>query len=344
MSKEQKQADHAGSGDASSLVSILAPCYNEERFLGPFLESVLNQSYAPLELLLVDDASTDRSLEIARSYEPRFAEKGIAYRILSSEQNRGAAAAINLALQQYRGNYLMWADSDDILLPENLSEKVHYLESHPEKDYVLCRMVSVDEHDLRKPTSLWKRTVPDGEDPMVEDLLLARNVLYGTNTVLVRREAFERAIPSNAIYESRQGQNYQLMLPLAYCCSCGYLDRVLAKYVIHADSHSMKKRSFDEQITRQKEFVILERETLSVIPGMTGEDFQHYMKLGEQQLLNNELRYALQYCRFSHYRFTLRELRSKGMQVYRTSIPLYYYGRKVKRALLSFARRFNPRL
>ena len=242
MSKEQKQADHAGSGDASSLVSILAPCYNEERFLGPFLESVLNQSYAPLELLLVDDASTDRSLEIARSYEPRFAEKGIAYRILSSEQNRGAAAAINLALRHYRGSYLMWADSDDILLPENLSEKVHYLESHPEKDYVLCRMVSVDEHDLRKPTSLWKRTVPDGEDPMVEDLLLARNVLYGTNTVLVRREAFERAIPSNAIYESRQGQNYQLLLPLAYN------DHRMAKSIENSIDFAAKRQVWQRMI------------------------------------------------------------------------------------------------
>lgn len=197
-------------------------------------------------------------------------------------------------------------------------------------------MVSVNEHDLNTSTFLWKREVPDGIDPMVEDLLLARNVLYGTNTILVRREAFERAIPSNAIYESRQGQNYQLLLPLAYCCNCGYLDRVLAKYVLHTDSHSNRKRSFEQQISRQKEFVILERETLATIPGITEEDFQYYMKLGEQQLLNNELRFALQYCRFSHYRSTLRELESKGMEVYRTSKPFFYYGRRVKRGLISF--------
>lgn len=326
------------------LVSVISPCYNGERYLKRFLDSVLQQSYSHIELLLVDDASTDHSVEIAQSYEKSFAEKGITYRILRCEKNRGAAAAINVGLKQYHGVYMMWADSDDILLPDNISEKVRYLEAHPEKDYVLCQMASVNEDDLDTPTYLWKRTVEEGNDPMLEDLLLARNVVYGQCVVLVRRKSFEKAIPSNSIYESQQGQNYQLLFPLAYCCKCGYINKVLAKYVIHADSHSKRKRSFEQQITRQKEFVVLERETLAAIPGMTEESFRYYMKLGEQQLLNNELRFALQYGRFAHYFRTRQKLENKGMQVYRTSLPFYYYGRIVKRALFTFARRFNPRL
>lgn len=68
------------------LVSVISPCYNGERYLKAFLDSVLQQSYPSIELLLVDDASTDLSIEIARSYEKRFAEKGIIYHILCSEK------------------------------------------------------------------------------------------------------------------------------------------------------------------------------------------------------------------------------------------------------------------
>lgn len=324
------------------LVSVISPCFNGERYLKGFLDSVLQQSYPHIELILVDDASTDHSVEIAQSYEKRFAEKGITYQILRREENRGAAAAINVGLKHYHGQYMMWADSDDILLPDNISEKVRYLEAHPEKDYVLCQMVSVNENDLDTPAFLWKRTVEDGNDPMLEDLLLARNVVYGQCVVLVRRTSFEKAIPSNSIYESRQGQNYQLLFPLAYCCRCGYIDKVLAKYVVHDDSHSNAKRSFEQQITRQKEFVVLERKTLSAIPGMTEEDFARYMKLGEQQLLNNELRLSLQYARFGHYYLTRKKLKTMGMQVYRLSKPVYFYGRIIKRGLCSLTSRFVP--
>ena len=318
---------------AAPLVSVLVPCYNEERYLARFLDSVLSQSYPAVELILVDDGSVDRSPEIACSYRECFAEKHFDFLFLRSEENRGQAAAINIALKHCRGDYLMWADSDDILLPDNVAEKVAFLEKHPECGFVLCSIVSVDENDLDTPLALSRRKLSGKKDPLVEDLLRGHNVVYGPGTILVRREAFREAIPSNAIYESRQGQNYQLMLPLAYKSKCGYLDKALAKYVIHPDSHSNRVRSFEEYVARQREFVVLIRETLEKIPGMTETDYTRYMKIAHEQLLNSELCCALQYRHFFHYYRVRGELKKKDLQVQRRARFMIYYGRKIKRLI-----------
>lgn len=156
-------------------------------------------------------------------------------------------------------------------------------------------------------------------------------MVYGPGTILVKREAFRKAIPSNAIYESRQGQNYQLMLPLAYCGKCGYLDMALAKYVIHPDSHSKRTRSFAEHVARQREFIVLVRETLERIPGMTETDYTRYMKIAYEQLLNTELCYSLQYGHFCHYWKVRGELKKKDLQLQRRARCIIYYGRKIKR-------------
>lgn len=315
------------------LVSIISPCYNVEKYLPRFLDSVLAQSYPSIELILIDDCSTDQTYTIAESYRQSFSERGFGFRLIRCDENRGAAAAINRGLPLMEGSCLMWADADDILMAENVSEKVRYLQNNPDQDFVLCQMASVYEHDLDTPVKIWKREISGDHDPLVEDLLLARNVVYGPGTVLARRSAFEKAIPDKVIYESRQGQNYQLILPLAHCCKCGYLDQILVKYVIHSDSHSNLYRSYEEKIRRQNEFIILIRETLFRIPGMKADDHERYMKLAEQLLLNNELKADLEAGHLIHYYRTRIKMKKEDIQISRNLKPLFYYGRYIKRKL-----------
>jgi glycosyltransferase involved in cell wall biosynthesis len=106
---------------ASPLVSILIPCHNAGRFLRETLDSALAQTYARIEVILVDDGSTDDSLAIARSYEPRI-------RITAGPQ-QGASAARNLATAQSSGDLLQYLDADDLLAADAVASRVGCLEA-----------------------------------------------------------------------------------------------------------------------------------------------------------------------------------------------------------------------
>jgi glycosyltransferase involved in cell wall biosynthesis len=261
-----------------SLVSIISPCYNGAKYLRGFLDSVIAQTYRPIELIFVDDGSTDNTKEIFESYRETF-EKTKIYPIYIYQENAGQASAINQGLCIYKGEYLMWSDSDDILLPQNIEIKVDYLEKHPEKGFVLCQGVSVKSGDLNTGMKILKRQADEPLDNMelFEDLILERNVVYVPATIMVRRQAVIKAIPSLRIYESRQGQNWQLMLPLAYCCEYGLIRKPLFKYVIHEDSHSHSERTYNEQILRSEEFEKLIITTIKNIPGIS--DLDRWTKL-----------------------------------------------------------------
>jgi glycosyltransferase involved in cell wall biosynthesis len=116
----------------TSFVSIIIPCHNAAPWLAQTLESALAQTWPEKEIFLVDDGSTDRSLEIARSFEAR------GLRILR-QSNRGAAAARNAALALARGDYLQFLDADDLLTPDKIDAQVNLLESRAPGHLASCR-------------------------------------------------------------------------------------------------------------------------------------------------------------------------------------------------------------
>ena len=105
------------------VVSVVMPLYNSEAFVVEAVESVLAQSYDKLELIAVDDCSTDASAQILAAY----ARDDARVRLLSHEQNRGAAAARNTALEQARGRYIAFLDADDVWLEGKLEEQIRFM-------------------------------------------------------------------------------------------------------------------------------------------------------------------------------------------------------------------------
>jgi GT2 family glycosyltransferase len=102
------------------LVTIVALCHNHARFLRPALDSVLAQTYANLEVILVDDGSTDESVAMLREYATAHPE----WQTLFLEQNVGNCAAFNQALARTHGQYVIDFATDDILLPERVTRQV----------------------------------------------------------------------------------------------------------------------------------------------------------------------------------------------------------------------------
>jgi len=110
------------------LVTTIIPVYNCERYLGDAIESVLNDSYGPMEIIVVDDGSTDATSQIARSY-PR-----VQYYF---QPNHGSAAARNLGLSFAKGSFFAFADADDLCVNEKVNRLMRTFQENPELEIVL---------------------------------------------------------------------------------------------------------------------------------------------------------------------------------------------------------------
>lgn len=115
----------------SPLVSCIIIFLNEERFLEEAIASVLAQTYENWELLLVDDGSTDKSSEIAKTYVKKYPEK-IIYLDHENHENRGMSASRNLGVSNAKGKYISYLDGDDVWLPNKLERQLEILKSQPE--------------------------------------------------------------------------------------------------------------------------------------------------------------------------------------------------------------------
>jgi glycosyltransferase involved in cell wall biosynthesis len=156
---------------SNKLVSIVIANYNYGRFLGESIASALAQTYAPVEVVFIDDGSRDDSLAIAQQYDIT----------VLAQANQGVCAARNNAVAQARGDYLLFLDADDILLPDALARLVARLEAAPaDIGYVYAQMEYFDHK-----TGLFESR------PFDARALSKSNYICVTS--LIRREAFDRA-------------------------------------------------------------------------------------------------------------------------------------------------------
>lgn len=159
------------------LVSVIIPCYNQAHFLGDAIESVLDQTYPYFEIIVVDDGSPDNTSEVAAGYP--------AVRCIRQE-NRGLAGARNGGIPHARGDYLLFLDSDDRLMPGAIETHLEYLEAYPE-----CAFVCGQQRVIDADGSLLKilRRPLIGAD--LYATLLARSHFVIPGSVMYRREIFD---------------------------------------------------------------------------------------------------------------------------------------------------------
>ncbi|WP_375584460.1 glycosyltransferase family 2 protein [Cyclobacterium xiamenense] len=135
------------------LVSVVIPCYNQGRYLEETVRSVLASTYRPLELLLINDGSTDDSLESARLLEKKYPE----VRVID-QPNSGVARARNTGIRAAKGEFVLPLDGDDTISDAYIGEAVAVLQQQPEVKVVYCQAVKFSETGQKawklKPFSL----------------------------------------------------------------------------------------------------------------------------------------------------------------------------------------------
>lgn len=209
-----------------ALVSVVMPVYNQADYLPAAIDSVLSQTYPNIELILLNDGSTDRSPEIGREY----AAKDSRVRFFE-QKNRGLAAARNAAIEKAEGEFICLLDSDDCMLPEKVEKQVNALLQDPKLDITYTAITIIDQND---------NVIGEMHDQAYPpELFLAqmffRNVLPNPITIMTKSECLKENLFNEAY---RIGEDYELILRLAHHYCFKYIDLPLTRYRRHTQNLS----------------------------------------------------------------------------------------------------------
>jgi alpha-1,3-rhamnosyltransferase len=212
-------------------VTISIPSYNHARFLPEAVESALGQTYPHIEILIVDDGSTDDSLAIAQSYQLKYPEK-IRAHTHPGRRNLGISATVNEAVKLSTGVYFSGLPSDDRLLPEKVEKQVAFLESHPQIGWVYGPARYIDARGDKLHGQLGEDISHDARP--LEKLIIANRV--PGMTVLARREYFEAvgAHDEDLIYS-----DWHFWIRMAARYRVGFMRKALVEYRLHGNNTSV---------------------------------------------------------------------------------------------------------
>jgi glycosyltransferase involved in cell wall biosynthesis len=203
-------------------VSVIIPTYNYGRFIAEAIESVLRQSLRPIEILVVDDGSTDDTREIVKSFND---DVGYVY-----QSNAGVCAARNLGAAESRGELICFMDADDTMVPESIEKQVAKF-AEDGVGLVHCGLRLVDD-DTRETIEL---KLEGGEDGVADNLLLWEGpVIAGPGAVVVSREAFSAVDGFDT--EMKVGEDWDFCYRVARKFKVRFVAEPLVIYRQHASA------------------------------------------------------------------------------------------------------------
>ncbi len=230
-------------GLKKGLISVIMSNYNTpEEYLRDAIESVLNQTYSEFEFIIVDDCSSDNSLEIIKSYnDPRIT-------VIKNETNLGITKSLNRALAVSKGEFIARMDADDICLSERFKKQVDYLKQHP--DTIVC--------------GTWVELFGDGASvyhekksckvlPEREELQI--NLLFGNHMNIIHPTAMfnHRLLKENNITYNENyifAQDYRMWVDCSQKGKLANIPEILFKYRIHDKAVSSDKKSVQTECAK----------------------------------------------------------------------------------------------
>ena len=203
-------------------VSILMPVYNGSQYLSEAIKSALAQTYKNIELLIVNDGSTDNSADIIR---PFLKDSRVIY---IEQKNAGVASARNTAIKKARGKYIGFLDQDDLWLPNKLSTQIKFLETNKEIAFVHSRQgyIQTDGAPIHTYSKDW---VSDLHGKCFTELFKRNRI--AVLTVLLRKSVIDDIGFFNETVS--RADDYELWLRICSKYSIGFQDKNLALYRCH---------------------------------------------------------------------------------------------------------------
>lgn len=225
------------------LVTVIIPAYNRVDYIEQAINSVLDQTYPRVQLIVVDDGSTDGTYEKIENYGNR-----LQLSIHPGHSNKGQSASINLGLRQSRGKYIAILDSDDYWASEKLDVQVNFLEKHPDIGLVYTNGYAVNARG-EKLYPIYGKDHEENNNP--DAVLLDCYILLPQNS-LVRKSVYTKAGFFEECY--RSAQDHDMLIRIAEVTKFAYLQDFLFFYRRHPGSISNNR----QELRWQTGFKILE--------------------------------------------------------------------------------------
>ena len=268
------------------LVSAIIPSYNHENYIEECVLSIVNQTYKNIELIVIDDGSTDRSREILEKLQKQYGF------VLVLQDNQGVSKTMNKAIRQYaKGKYITGSASDDFLMPDKVERQVNYMESDTDCSLVFGKVHMVD----AQSRIIEGLTVVDPVEDPVESVrfegLIERNCIPAAS-MMYRKDIWEQC---GGYDEDSILEDWDMWLKFAYSGKIVYLDEYFANYRWHATnqtSHTLKMYTAAWNLVQSWK----DRMT----PGLSRKVLARRASITFAVLARNHKKESLEYLRFNH--------------------------------------------
>jgi len=214
-------------------VTVLMSVYNGERYLQKAIDSILGQTFNDFEFLIVNDGSTDKTVEILENYnDPRI-------KIINNEKNIGLTKSLNKGLKLARGEYIARQDADDISMPERLEKELEFLGKNKN-----VALVGTDYFLINEKDKIIDKINCLTESKDLKEKLLKGNQ-FGHGSVMFRRECIDKV----GVYreEFKFAQDFDFLLRISEVYDVANISEPLYKWRINIKSVSVKKKMFQDK-------------------------------------------------------------------------------------------------
>ena len=211
LNPEKPGKDWELPGQVPGLVSVIIPTYNRAHLIGETLDSVIAQSYRPLEVLVIDDGSTDHTGQILKNYRSNESDNVFMNHI--KQPRRGAQVARNNGCLISRGEYVQYLDSDDLLSRDKIQSQVEALKKNPEYSlaYGPWRCLYTSDRNRSKPGPVFQTSAMNSEDSMLRGYL-SDQWYCPIHDYLFKRDLVKKAGPWDVELSNRQDTDYMIQV------------------------------------------------------------------------------------------------------------------------------------
>jgi len=248
-------------------ITVVIPTHNRASFLKRAIDSVLSQTWKDFELIIVDDASTDNTAEIIRSYY----DSRIVY--IRHQENKGGSAARNSGILQAKGRYIALLDDDDEWAPTKLEKQFIKFQDVSEKVGIVYSGFEVKDQDRK----VIERRLPEFKGNLYMRLL-ERNMIGGSSTPLIKRECFDAAGLFNE--SLRSCQDWDMWLRISKLYEFDFVPEIGTNIYLHGDQIS---EDFSSMIPGRSRMIETHMDEFSAYPGIL---VIHLKRMGKMHCIN----------------------------------------------------------
>jgi glycosyltransferase involved in cell wall biosynthesis len=229
----------------NSSASVLIPAYNHEAYIESCLDSCLNQVDELLEIIVIDDGSSDRTFELVCNWEEKHRNEKIKF-VKSKRTNKGLCATLNELVMLATGEYIALLASDDLLVPGSIRDRKLFLEEHPDKLAVFGDAIPIDSRGIDISNScLTGMNVISNKRALKSPKFLMRELLLRWNgsgpVLMLRRQAFDLDNGVGLFDENLFFEDRDMYLRLCAQNKLIFMDKIVAKYRVTPSSMSRSK-------------------------------------------------------------------------------------------------------